>query len=174
MPLRRPHFVAPASCRLFSLVPVLLFPFGRHPINPLAIMETVQPSLIAVQPSFSTIRCKTLNIFIKVCYAPPFVTAMPPRRPLSTFLYLITTPVTLTAKSHRIISFADPHPLTPLLSYRFKNRGRGGLLFLIIPSSLLSSRTAAGGICFFIPSLLSCVINFHFRKANPCPQNNLP
>src|SRR6267154_2912495 len=27
--------------------------------------------LIAVRPSFSTIRCKTLNIFIKVCYSPP-------------------------------------------------------------------------------------------------------
>jgi hypothetical protein len=27
------------------------------------------PALIAVQPLFSTIRCKTLNIFIKVCYS---------------------------------------------------------------------------------------------------------
>src|SRR5258706_8012338 len=27
--------------------------------------------LIAVQPSFSTIRCKTLNIFTKVCYSLP-------------------------------------------------------------------------------------------------------
>ena len=27
--------------------------------------------LIAVQPSFSTFRCKTLNIFIKVCYSLP-------------------------------------------------------------------------------------------------------
>src|SRR5258707_13696058 len=81
MPLRRPHFVAPASCRLFSLVPVLLFPFARHPINPLAIMETVQPSLIAVQPSFSTIRCKTLNIFIKVCYSLSCILAPNPGRP---------------------------------------------------------------------------------------------
>jgi hypothetical protein len=28
-------------------------------------------------------------------------------------------------KSHRITSFADPHPLTLLESYRFKNRGGG-------------------------------------------------
>src|SRR5258707_15832951 len=28
-------------------------------------------ALIAVQPSFSTVRCKTLNIFIKVCYSLP-------------------------------------------------------------------------------------------------------
>src|SRR6266403_3860506 len=28
-------------------------------------------TLIAVQPSFSTIRCKPLNIFIKVCYSLP-------------------------------------------------------------------------------------------------------
>ena len=28
-------------------------------------------ALIAVQPSFSTIGCKTLNIFIKACYSLP-------------------------------------------------------------------------------------------------------
>ena len=31
---------------------------------------------IAVRPSFSTIRCKTLNIFIKVCYSPTVIVAM--------------------------------------------------------------------------------------------------
>src|SRR5208282_186325 len=75
-------------------------------------------ALIAVQPSFSTVRCKTLNIFIKVCYSLPVVAAMledsdpvgTPRRSLSTFLRLIPTPIHLTPKSHGIISFADPHP----------------------------------------------------------------
>ena len=33
----------------------------------------------AVQPSFSTIRCKTLNIFIKVCYSLPVVVYAEPR-----------------------------------------------------------------------------------------------
>jgi hypothetical protein len=51
---------------------------------------------------------------------------MPLRRPPSTFPHLIPTSVTLTPKSHRIISFTDPHPLTLLKSYRFKNRGREG------------------------------------------------
>src|SRR5229473_332539 len=30
-------------------------------------------AVIAVQPSFSTVRHKTLNIFIKVCYSPPCI-----------------------------------------------------------------------------------------------------
>jgi len=33
--------------------------------------NAVQPSAATVQPLFSTIRCKTLNIFIKVCYSLP-------------------------------------------------------------------------------------------------------
>jgi hypothetical protein len=58
---------------------------------------------------------------------------MLPPGSLSTFLYPIPTPVALTSKSHRIISFAAPHPLTLLKSYRFKNRGGvpiPGALFL--------------------------------------------
>src|SRR5260370_3634506 len=33
-------------------------------------------ALITVRPSFSTIRCKTLNIFIKVCYSLPCILAL--------------------------------------------------------------------------------------------------
>jgi hypothetical protein len=33
-------------------------------------------SRIAVRPSISTIRCKTLNIFIKVCYSLLDIAAM--------------------------------------------------------------------------------------------------
>ena len=41
----------------------LLFPDSSR------IHRNHSTALIAVQPSFSTIRCKTLNIFIKVCYS---------------------------------------------------------------------------------------------------------
>jgi hypothetical protein len=34
-------------------------------------------SKIAVQPSFSTIYCKTLNTFIKVCYSSPYTCSAP-------------------------------------------------------------------------------------------------
>jgi len=51
---------------------------------------------------------------------------MPSRRSPSTFPRLIPTPVRLAPKSHEIISFADPHPLTLLKSYRFKNSAGGG------------------------------------------------
>jgi len=39
----------------------------------------------AVQPSFSTVRCKTLNIFIKVCYASLVVAVMQARRAFDPF-----------------------------------------------------------------------------------------
>ena len=46
--------------------------------------------------------------------------------PISPFLpYTNLYPLSLTPKSHGIISFTDPHPLTLLESYRFKNSGRG-------------------------------------------------
>ena len=36
--------------------------------------------LIAIRPSFSTVYCKTLNIFIKVCYSLPCIPALSPER----------------------------------------------------------------------------------------------
>ncbi len=42
---------------------------------------------------------------------------------LSNFRFSIPAPAHLTLNSHRIISFADPHPLTTIESYRYKNRG---------------------------------------------------
>src|SRR6266403_3508244 len=46
-----------------------------------------------------------------------------------------------SAKSHRIISFTDPHPLTRSKSYRFKNRG--GRVYLLDPQVLLLSKLKA-------------------------------
>src|SRR6266404_425042 len=43
-------------------------------------------------------------------------------------------------KSHRIISFADPHPLTLFKSYRSKNRGRGPLRSFNIATHLSTCR----------------------------------
>src|SRR5882762_4043104 len=43
-------------------------------------------------------------------------------------------------KSHRIISFADPHPLTLFKSYRSKNRGRGPLRSFNITTHLSTCR----------------------------------
>src|SRR5882762_8810312 len=40
-----------------------------------------------------------------------------------------------SAKSHKIISFTDPHPLTLLKSYRFKNRGGGALADCQLPTT---------------------------------------
>src|SRR5580693_617451 len=57
-------------------------------------------------------------------------------------------------KSCQIISFADPHPLTPLESYRFKNRGEGLSLSLNPVPACHPEPAAAGGICFFLAYLL--------------------
>src|SRR5882762_4238610 len=43
-----------------------------------------------------------------------------------------------SARSHGIISFTDPHPLTLLKSYRFKNRG--GRVYPLGPQVLLLSK----------------------------------
>src|SRR5258707_13002883 len=43
-------------------------------------------------------------------------------------------------KSHRIISFADPHPLTLFKSYRSKNRGRGPLRSFNVTTHLSTCR----------------------------------
>jgi hypothetical protein len=49
------------------------------------------------------------------------------------------------AKSHGIISFTDPYPLTLLESYRFKNRGRGGpFLYLSVLYPILCLRASCG------------------------------
>src|SRR6266436_5885610 len=51
------------------------------------------------------------------------------RRHILRFPFLPAIPLPFhppPSKSHQIISFADPHPLTPLQSYRSKNRGEGG------------------------------------------------
>jgi hypothetical protein len=46
-----------------------------------------------------------------------------PRRSPNSFLTLAPIPCPLSRKSFPFIFFADPHPLTPLQSYRFKNSG---------------------------------------------------
>src|SRR6267154_6193019 len=42
------------------------------------IRRNHSPALMTVQPSFSTIRCKTLNILIKVCYSLPCLLELSP------------------------------------------------------------------------------------------------
>jgi hypothetical protein len=51
--------------------------------------------------------------------------ASDPRRSLASFLGLTPTPYLPSPKSFPLISFTDPHPLTLLESYRFKNSGGG-------------------------------------------------
>jgi hypothetical protein len=62
-------------------------------------------------------------------------------------------------------SLSDPYPLNPVVSILYKKSGGGGPVFS------LSSR-AKRGICFFLTSLLRCVVTSIFRKAKPCPPNS--
>jgi len=57
-----------------------------------------------------------------VLYSFVFVESHPRRSPDS-FLTLTTISCPLSRKSFPFRPFADPHPLTPLQSYRFKNSG---------------------------------------------------
>ncbi len=63
------------------------------------------------------------------------------------------------SKSHRIISFADPHPLNLLESYRFKNIGGRGRLQ---PSNLPTSTPRSEPSSFF-----SCPCALSFATARP-------
>src|SRR5260370_22943989 len=56
-----------------------------------------------------------------------FIRALPfPASPLNLRLFTLDFRSSLSPNSHGIISFAAPHPPTPLESYRFKNSaGRG-------------------------------------------------
>jgi hypothetical protein len=89
---------------------------------------TVQPSSTTVQPSFSAIHCKTLNLSILTCYASPVVAAMRSPRPFDFFHGWNSILRLQLPNSHGIISFADPHPLNSVKSYRSENhRGPGAL-----------------------------------------------
>ncbi len=77
------------------------------------------------------------------------------RPPALPFLSRIPVPHPLSPNSHRIISFADHHPLTPIESYRYKNVGGGGHLQL---SRLGTSKTASR-IHFSFQPLTNC--KFH-------------
>jgi hypothetical protein len=117
-----------------------------------------------------------------------------PRPPLTPFLASFSR----FSKSHRIISFADPHPLTPLESYRFKNRGGGRVSPTPSHPVLGVTRARRGGrdllfLCLFLlcvplRSQRLCVIFSCSRLSLPrcfypsvlqslerliqCPQNN--
>ena len=79
-----------------------------------------------VQPSFSTIRCKTLNLSILSCYTYPVSAAMVPPRLPDFFRRRNSIPHAQFPNYHRITSFADPHLLNPFTPYRYKNhRGWG-------------------------------------------------
>jgi hypothetical protein len=75
-----------------------------------------------------------------VLFSPVFL-ACRHRRSLSNFQRPVPSRVHLIPKSHRIISFTDPHPLTLLKSYRFKNRG--GRVYPLGPQVLLLSKLKA-------------------------------
>jgi hypothetical protein len=76
------------------------FPFScAAPIH-----KNHSPALITVQPSFATIRCKTLNVFIKVCYPLPCLS-----NPI-----LADRPAPTTFRRANIQTFKRVSPLIPL------------------------------------------------------------
>jgi hypothetical protein len=91
------------------------------------------PALITIQSSISTIPCKTLNNSISSCYPVAVFAATHPRRSLDPFSLPSHTSRPTSPNSHGIISFADPHPLTPVVSILYKNMG-GGRVFSSHPS----------------------------------------
>jgi hypothetical protein len=89
--------------------------------------------LITVHAAISTFLCKTLNLLITSCYALSVFAATHPRRPLASFHGLTSIPCPLSPKSLPFNLFADPHPLNPVISILYKNRGGGTYAGLISP-----------------------------------------
>jgi len=95
-----------------------------------------------------------LNVFV---YAEPRSVRQEPRLPPYSFHNLTPASLHLSPNSHRIISFADPHSLTSLESYLFKNSGGRGYLLdsingqfsLLISNHLLSFHTVAHSLAPF-------------------------
>jgi hypothetical protein len=71
-----------------------------------------------------------------------------PRRSPDSFLTLAPIPCPLSRKSFPFISFSDPHPLTPLQSYCFKNSGGR-------PHSGLSIDSTSSHLPYTLPSSVS-------------------
>src|SRR5216684_2392881 len=75
------------------------------------------------------------------------------RLPAVPSLSRIPIPQPLPPKSHGIISFADPHPLNPVVSYRYKNLGGRGRF-----AEYLSSSASASASVNSVPSAPSALI----------------
>ncbi len=105
--------------------------------------EAVQSASPAVQPLISPIPCKTLNKLIPACY--PYLvfaklhshrsqrsgnvrTCQHSNAQFASRMHLRDVSTRLVPNSHGIIPFTDPHPLNPVLSYRYKNIGGQGAL----------------------------------------------
>ena len=70
-----------------------------------------------------------------------------PRRSLDSFSRPTSTPHHPYPKSHGITSFTDPHPLSSVVSYRFKNMaGRGILVLSLFITSLLHYLLASSSL----------------------------
>jgi hypothetical protein len=97
------------------------------------ISEAHSLTLIAVQPSISIFRCKTLNIFIKVCYSLLWLFTLSLEAPpccLAKFLILSQALALSSIFSHfgthplrafpfLFIHLRGPHFATPLFSWSF-------------------------------------------------------
>jgi hypothetical protein len=95
------------------------------------IYKNHSPALIAVQPSFSTVHCKTLNQSLLPCYPSPMFAkphSASSAQIAADHALRLNSYISLTSKSCAFLSFADPHSLSLLKSYRFRNiQGRGYL-----------------------------------------------
>ncbi len=131
----------------FTRVRGLPLLFSRSP----RIHSNPSARLIAVQPSFSTVRCKTLNIFIKMCYSLPCL----PNTILACLLFLLLEDSSRAGNGSALSDSLPPIfsslpttncslstlPPSPMESYRFKNGG--GRVYPLGPQLLLLSKLKA-------------------------------
>jgi hypothetical protein len=136
-------------------------------------------ALIAIQRSFSTFRCKTLNIFIKVCYPPSVFGDQNPRSITSVARRpsAVLPPPSLASSPPRLLLHTVSWPINhaestllqvlilkqlkvPLESITFEKPGEGPPLWLTKYDKKVSARRFAGipisHLPYTLPSSVCC------------------
>jgi len=107
-----------------------------------------------IQPSFSTIRCKTLDNFIKVCYSLPDVAALTPRRLLASLSDVTPIPrrgrrspsTFLTSLSYYLVHSSSLSPLDATLMDLPASVANKRLTAKLSPLDATLTKTRGGGI----------------------------
>jgi hypothetical protein len=122
----------------------------------LASHPTFHPALLTVQSPIFLILPKTRNQLMTECYPHSVSASAQPRERVDCFSDRTPAPVARVPNSCGLLSFADPHPVNSVVSYRYKKLGGRRISPLFRPGTPQK------------PS--SIYFSFQFIAQRPCSQ----